>query len=49
MNSKIEEMRKQLEEIRQKNDGFLAARIAGYDPEKAKSAREKLLKAMQKK
>lgn len=49
MSTKVESMRKQIEQIQQKNDAFLAAHIPGYDPEKAKAAREKLLKAMQKK
>ena len=49
MNTKVEAMRRQIEEVQQRNDAFLAARIPGFDPEKAKAAREKLLKAMQKK
>jgi hypothetical protein len=45
----IEEIRKRIAEIQQKNDAFLAKHIPNYDPEKAKATREKLLKAMQKK
>ena len=49
MSTNVEAMRKRMEEIQQKNDAFLAARIPGYDPVKAKAAREKLRELMQKK
>lgn len=48
MNTKAESMRKQIEEIQRKNDAFLAARIPGYDPERAKATREKLRSSMEK-
>lgn len=38
----VEKMRRRIAEIQAKSDAYLAARIPGYDPEKAKAAREKL-------
>ncbi len=44
MNTTVEEMRKRMDEICEKNDAFLAEHLPNYDPEKAKAAREKLRK-----
>lgn len=44
MNTTVEEMRKRMDEICEKNDAFLAEHLPNYDPEKAKATREKLRK-----
>lgn len=49
MSNSVEAMRKRIEEIHQKNDAYLASRVPGFDPEKAKASREKLREAVQKK